>query len=132
MLDVENEIFSKLTDLLKDKFPDITTSSTYTNTPSKYPFVSIEEISNSVDPLEETSCDIEAITNVGIEVNVYAKDPRKKSNAKEIVAVVNDYMESIGFLRISKTPMQDDNETVYRYILRYNGKISKSNVVYRR
>lgn len=132
MLDIENEVFNDLTELLVASFPDITTSSVYTNTPSKYPFVSIEEISSSVNVNEETSCHIDAITNVGIEVNVYSKDPQKKSNAKAMAKVVDEYMIDKGFYRISKTPMQDDNETIYRLVLRYNGNISLDNKIYRR
>jgi len=132
MLDIENEVFNDLTELLVNAFPTITTSSVYTNTPSKYPFVSIEEISSSVNINEETSCNIDEITNVGFEVNVYSKDPQKKSNAKAMAKVVDEYMIEKGFYRVSKTPMQDDNETIYRFVLRYNGNISLDNKIYRR
>lgn len=132
MLDIENEVFSKLTDALKAVDPEVQTSSVYTNTPPAYPFVSIEEVDSRTNPDEETSCAIDAITDVYYEINVYCKDPEKKSKAKTLANTVDEFMLSLGFSRVSKTPIQNDNETIYRLVIRYNGHISKQNKVYRK
>ena len=41
-------------------------------------------------------------------------------------------MKSKGFTRLSRTILQDTNETTYRIILRYGGVVGKDEVIYRR
>lgn len=133
MIDVENEIFSKVVSDLKSKYPNVSYASVFTNSPPSYPFVSIEEIDNSnYERSEDSSCS-ENHVRVTYEINIYTKDnSTKKTEAKNILRVVDDFMLGIGFSRLSKTPIQGDDETIYRVVLRYSGVVSKTNEIFRR
>lgn len=132
MIDVFNELYTYLVDTLTSYDKKIKTSGVYINVPSSYPFVSFEEIDNSVYERGSDSCDIENLTSVDYEINIYTQNPEKKSKADGIAQVVDTLMKSKGFTRISKNILQDTNETTYRLILRYSGVVSKDGVVYRR
>lgn len=128
MIDISNEVYTLVKNALD---PSIKTSNVYTNTPSQYPFVSVEEIENMVD-FETSDCEIENHAIVQYEINVYTKDPEKRAKGYEILQTIDELLASYGFVRVSKNNIQDTNETVYRLIARYEGIVSKDKVIYRR
>ena len=132
MIDVINQIYTKAKELLKAHNNEIDTASVFTNTPQHYPFVSIEETENSVNYQYEDCCNVENCANINLEVNSYAKGNSKMTDAKENLEIVDNYLASIGFARTSKTIIQENNGTTYRIVARYEGVVSKDNVVYRR
>lgn len=132
MIDNFNEIYTRITTALQTYDSNVKTSSVYTNTPSSYPFVSIELIEDSVYEQGIDSGDVENFAVHSYEINVYAKGNLAMSSARKLLEVADNFMKSIGFTRISKTPLQDQNETIYRFIARYEGVVSKDLKVYRR
>lgn len=131
MIDIFNELFTLLDTTLHNYNANIETATVFTNMPSSYPFVSLEEIGNSVH--EQTSnCKVENHADIEYEVNIYTQDPNKKGNADEIAGIVDTFFASLGFVRMSKTPMQSSDETTYRIVLRYMGVVSQNHVIYRR
>ena len=115
MINVFNEVYTLLVNALADYDNSIKTSSVYTNTPSSYPFVSLEEIDNSVYQNGSDCCEIENFANIEYEVNIYTQNPQKKSKADGISQVVDTLLTSNGFTRITRNILQDTNETTYRY-----------------
>jgi hypothetical protein len=132
MINIFNELYTYLVNTLASYDGTIKTSSVYTNTPSSYPFVSFEEIEDSVYEQGSDCCEIENFANKDYEINIYTQNPNKKSEADGIAQVVDALMKSKGFTRISRTPLQDTNETTYRIVLRYSGVVSKDHIIYRR
>ena len=132
MIDISNEVFTLVKNALNAYDDTIKTSSVYTNTPSEYPFVSVEEIDNITDTETSDSCALENHVVVQYEVNVYTKDPQKKSKAVAILQVIDTLLVSYNFVRVSKNNIQDTNETVYRIIARYEATVSQDKVIYRR
>lgn len=133
MIDIENNLYTSLTDLLTIEFPKINYSSTFVNCPTSYPFVSIEEIDNYTNSKTDDSSGIEKFGNIVYEINVYTKENiKKKSSGKQIAKIIDNYMLNLGFERLSKTPMQGENESVYRIILRYSAIVSNKNEIFRR
>ena len=136
MINIFNELFTGLKQALTSNtiegIDSIGTSSVYTNKPSSYPFVSMEEINDSVYEQGGDCCEIENFANKEYEIMVYTQKPHKRSNANSIANVVDNYFKSVGFTRISKTPLQENDETTYRIVLRYMGIVSKDHIVYRR
>lgn len=132
MIDISNDVFDAITTALETYDSSVKTSSVYVNAPSSYPFVSIEMINNSVYERGSDDCEIENFVNTAFEINCYAKGDTRMSKAKSLLSVVNGVLESIGFTRISQVPMQDQNETLYRIVARYEGVVSKDEIVYRR
>ncbi len=133
MIDVENEIFSKVVSDLKLKYPNVSYASVFTNSPPNYPFVSIEEIDNFIYERSEDSSSNENHVRVTYEINIYVKDnSMKKTEAKNILNIVDSSLLGLGFSRISKIPSQGDDETIYRVVLRYSGVVSKNYEIFRR
>lgn len=132
MINIVNELYTLLANALTSYDSNIKTSSVYQNVPSKYPFVSFEEINNSVYEQGSDCCEIENFADVDYEVNIYTQNPSKKSKADGIAQVVDTLMKSKNFTRTSRNILQDTNETTYRIVLRYSGVVSKDHIIYRR
>lgn len=132
MINISNEVFTGITNALKQCDSSVKTSSVYTNSPTSYPFASIEEIDDSVYERGSDCCEIENFASKSYELNVYASGTSRLSKARELLEVADNYLKSIGFTRVSKTPMQDQNETIYRFVARYTAVVSKDKKVYRR
>lgn len=143
MIDKEYEIYNRLVDYLKSltitveevetqKYPNLTFSATYTNTPSQYPFVSIEQIENSNNQRASDCCNIENAVDVAFEINIYTKDTTQKIQAKEIANDIDNFMLELGIDRTSCVPVPTNDGVSYRINMRYNAVIGKDCIVYRR
>lgn len=133
MIDVESEVFGELDEYLRELFPDISTSGEESRIPEKFPFVSIVEADNTTRTDTSDSGNIENHVNVMFEINVYTnKSGGKKSQAKEIFAAIDTWFIRRGFVRTMKTPVNMDDATKYRIVVRYSGSVSKDFKVYRR
>jgi len=132
MININYEVFDRLTSALKSADDRVETSSVYTNSPSSYPFVSIEEIENSVYEQGVDCCEMENFANIAFEINCYAQGNARMSDCYKLLEVCDDFMKSIGFMRESITPMQDQNETTYRIVSRYSAVVGKDHKTYRR
>lgn len=66
-------------------------------------------------------------------VNVYSNsEAGRKAEAEKIMAIVDDEMLAMGFVRRSMLPVSNlHNATVYRIAARYSGVVSKSGMIYR-
>lgn len=133
MIDIENAIFTKVKNALTNKFPNIAVESVTTYSPSKFPFVCIEEAdSYSYLPTRDSQSN-ENHAVVVYELNAYSnKTNTKKSECKAIIAAVDEVMNELGFTRNTKTPINSDNATQYRIFARYTAVVSKNNTIYRR
>ena len=132
MINNSSEMFTRITTALQEYDSSVKTSSVYTNSPSSYPFVSVEMVMNDVYEQGIDSGDIENFADMSYEINVYSKGDTRMSRAWKLLEVADNVMKSVGYLRVSATPMQDQNETLYRIIARYEGVVSKDLKVYRR
>ena len=130
MIDVENQVFTELKTRLTTQVSNIKVDSVFQNTPSSFPFVSCEMIDNSKNLSTADMCGKENGADTTFEVHIYSKSQYKKTEAKEISQIVDEYFNSIGFWRNSYTPFQA-NET-FRIVLRYSAVVSKNHITYRR
>lgn len=133
MIDVENEIFTKVAAALREQFAGITVDSVTTYSPSNFPCVYIEEADNYSYQSSRDSGSNENHVVVVYEVNVYSnKASGKKAECKAIIAAVDEIMNGLGFTRNTKTPFGLDDATKYRIFVRYSAVISKEHLIYRR
>ena len=132
MINIFNQVYTLLVSALTSYDSTIKTAGVYTNVPSAYPFVSLEEIENSVYENGSDCCETENFANVEYEVNIYTQSPNKKSKGDAIAEVVDTFMKEKGFTRTTRNILQNTDETVYRIVLRYAGVVSKDHIVYRR
>lgn len=134
MIDVEKEIFSKVAESVRAAYPSAFVSGEYVRTPSKFPFVSLIEMSNTAYDRTQSSEGLENHASLMYEVNVYSnKKSGKKSECKAIATLIDNELAALGFSRTMLQPIPNmDDATIYRMTGRYTAVISKDKKLYRR
>jgi hypothetical protein len=134
MIDCENEIFSAVAKAVRTEYPSVFISGEYIKSPSKFPFVSLIEMSNTAYDKTQSSGGLENHASLMYEVNVYSnKTKGKKSECKAIAALIDNELATLGFSRTMLQPIPNmDDATIYRMTGRYTAVISKDKVIYRR
>ena len=134
MIDMESSIFNRVVTRVHEVFPDIFMVGEYVNSPPVFPAVSLVEMDNStrVDTIDSGSNENHA--NVMYEVNVYSnKTVGKKSECKEIIALIDEEMLAMGFSRSTLTPVPNEyDSTIYRMVGRYRATVSSKHEIFRR
>lgn len=133
MIDIENQVFTAVATALRSAFPSITVESITNYSPSSFPFVSLEETDNySLDSTRDTASNNNHSV-VAYEVNIYSnKTSTRKSEAKDILAVVDDTLIGLGFTRTVKQPINLDDASKYRIFARYMAVVGEDETIYRR
>lgn len=134
MIDIENEVFDRVATRVREQFPDIFMVGEYVKSPSSFPAVSLMEMDNSIRESTVDSGSNENHTNVMYEVNVYSnKTTGKKSECKAIVALIDQEMSAMGFVRSTLTPVPNEyDSTIYRMVGRYRAAVSADHKIFRR
>ena len=109
-------------------------SGEYVKSPPSFPAVSFVEMDNSVYASTQTGVGVENHASLMYEVNVYSnKTKGKKSECREIIALIDEEMANLGFTRIMLQPIPNmDDATIYRITARYKAVVSKDKTIYRR
>lgn len=133
MIDIENEIFTKIATELRSRFSGINVYGEDVRTPSSFPCVSIVEADNYTVKQTQDSGSNENHAYLMYEVNVYSnKTNGKKTECKEILTATDDILLGLGFTRTMKNPVSMDDATIYRMIARYTAIVSQNQTIYRR
>lgn len=134
MIDVENDVFSKVANKTREKFPNIFVTGEYVKSPPSFPCVCLVEIDNATFRNSQTTESQENHVAVSYEVNVYSnKTKGKKAECKEIVAFIDEVLMSLNFTRIMLEPVPNQNDaTIYRMLGRYRAVVGKNSIIYRR
>lgn len=119
MIDCENEVYTRIARVLRDKFPGINIAGEYVNAPSSFPHVSITQSDNSV--VSEQMTGSAEMAQVMFEINIYSnKADGRKTECKSIAKVIDDVMFKMNFKRIALTPIHNmEDATIYRIVARY-------------
>lgn len=134
MIDIENAVFNAVATKVREQFPDIYMVGEYVKSPSSFPAVSLVEMDNAIRTDTIDSGSNENHAHVMYEVNVYSnKATGKKSECKAIIALIDQEMLALGFVRSTLTPVPNMNDsTIYRMVGRYRASVSADNKIYRR
>lgn len=134
MIDIENAVFNAVATKVREQFPNIYMVGEYVKSPSSFPAVSLMEMDNAVRTDTIDSGSNENHANVMYEVDVYSnKTTGKKSECKAIIALIDQEMLALGFVRSTLTPVPNMNDsTIYRMVGRYRACVSTDNKIYRR
>ena len=119
MIDCENEVYTRIARVLRDKFPGINIAGEYVNAPSSFPHVSITQSDNSV--VSEQMTGSAEMAQVMFEINIYSnKADGRKTECKAIAKVIDDVMFRMNFKRMALTPILNmEDATIYRIVARY-------------
>ena len=121
MINVENEVYSRLTDALSDRFAGIDTASEYVRVPASFPHVSIV-MTDSYTALDRAdNSPIEKYTVCTFTIDVYSKKQTgRKTECTEILDVIDAILYSLNFRRESRVPVPNlEDSTIYRLTARY-------------
>lgn len=132
MIDVENEVVSRVYEAVKAQHPDADVTSTYVREPASFPHVCIYQSDAFNDARYEDTLE-DHFETISYEVNVYSnKDNGKKAEVKAIIAVVDDTMRQMNFRRTAMTPVPNMyDSTIYRMVAQYTA-VTDGNYFYRR
>lgn len=121
MITIENKVVDEITTALATAFPGATVGSEYTRTSSKFPFVEVVEMDNSVLQRASTLTNIEVMATLTYEIQIFSnKKVGKKSECKAIAAIVDGVMESLGFYRMMLNQVLNyEDATIYRMVGRW-------------
>ena len=133
MIDIEREVYTPIAETLRKRFPGISVSGEYTNSPAKFPHVSIVEQDNYTTKERLDSSQKERYATVMYEVNVYSnKAGKKKTVCREIMGVIGEMLYKLNFTRTFMSPVPNlENGTIYRLVARYKAETDGENL-YRR
>ena len=134
MIDIENAVFNTVVTKVREQYPNIYMVGEYVKSPSSFPAVSLVEMDNAIRTDTIDSGSNENHANVMYEVDVYSnKTTGKKSECKAIIALIDQEMLALGFVRVTLTPVPNMNDsTIYRMVGRYRATVSADNKIYRR
>ena len=131
MIDIENDIFNDLAQVLRAQHSGIYVVGEYVESPARFPAVTVVEADNRVIRNMRTLHIENAVLSM-FEVNIYSnKTSGKKSEAKAIANTVDDFFSSIGYTRTMRNQVPNLNDsTIYRIVCRYEAHIDKDLWIY--
>lgn len=134
MIDIENSVFNRVVEKVREQYPNIYMVGEYVKSPSSFPAGSLVEMDNSTRTDTIDSGSNENHANVMYEANVYSnKTTGKKSECKAIIALIDQEMLALGFVRVTLTPVPNMNDsTIYRMVGRYRATVSANHEIIRR
>jgi len=121
MIDIENEVFTRVKTALDNTFAEIYITSPYNRIEETFPHVTIEQ-SDSYTPREyETNSDEEKIATFTFEINVYSnKMQGKKLECQQIMNVIDKTLRKMNFRRTTRQTVPNlEDATIYRMLARY-------------
>ena len=134
MIDHANTVFTTVAKAVRDNHAGATVIGEYTRKPSKFPTVTLDEISNvMVDTLEDSSNE-EKFAGVTYRLQVFSnKQNGKKAEARDIFATADAEMRHMGFRRVTySTTPEIYKSTVYEITATYEAIVSWDGFVYYR
>ena len=134
MIDVESDVFTAVAAKVRAQYPKIYMVGEYVKSPSSFPCVSLVEVDNQVYRNTRSSSVTENHAQLMYEVNVYSnRKTGKKTECREIMAVVDEALTALGFTRTLLNPVPNEEDaTVYRMVGRYRAIADVNHTIYRR
>lgn len=134
MIDIESEVFDRISKAVRNKYPNAFMTGEYVATPPQFPAIALVEMDNSAYRRTQTSDNIENHAELLYELDICSnKKIGKKSECKAIAALVDEEMAALGFSRTMLQPIPNlEDASIYRMKGRYRGVASKDKLIYRR
>ena len=130
MIDFSNEIFNESAKLLRSKYSKIKVVGESVSSATEFPTVTIDEIDNV--PVERDSAKIEKYARVRYRVQVFSNSKGKRTEARNILATLDNKLTELGFTRNSLVPQPDVyNTSVYQITATYEAVIDANGVIYK-
>lgn len=130
MIDVSNEIFDAVATDLRSIYNGIKVVGEYVASPSLFPTVTIDEISNV--PAHLDSAALPKYAEVQYRVQVFCNGSGKRARAREIYGTVAARLSSMGLVGVTYTTTPAIyNSEVYCITGTFRGVVDRDGVIYR-
>ena len=133
MNDIENHVFTYVSNAIKAQFPEAYVTGEYVRAPETFPCVNIVEQDNYIATDHYSNSGREDFSVVMFEITVYSnKTFGKKSEAREIFKIADMAMFELNFTRLSLSPIPNmEDASIYRLVGRYRAE-TNGQTIYRR
>jgi len=132
VIDVENIVFDAVATSLRSEISGIFVSGEAVAAPSSFPAATLVEMDNSVYERSIDSSSPENHVRVMYQAEAYSnKTSGRKVEAKKIIADIDKTMLGLGFVRISCSPMNNTDSSIYRMVARYKAVVGNSLVFHK-
>lgn len=124
MIDIENDVINLVTRTVLAGWPSAFVGGEYTEYPTAFPAVTVEEIDNRIYQRMRTT-NIENAVTVTYQINVFSnKAGQRKSEAKNIMAAIDAALTTNGFTRMMTEHVPNLNDSkIFRIVARYEAVV---------
>lgn len=130
MIDYSNEIFNAVATDLRSIYAGIKVVGEYVASPSLFPTVTIDEISNV--PAHLDSATLPKYASLQYRVQVFCNGVGKRAKAREIYSSVEERLSSMGLVGVTYTTTPAIyNSEVYCITGTFRGVVDRDGVIYR-
>ena len=130
MIDFSNEIFNAVATDLRSAYEGIKVVGEYVASPSLFPTVTIDEISNV--PTHLDSSVHHKYAEVQYRVQIFCNGPGKRAKAREIYGTVAQRLRFLGLVAVTFTTTPTIyNSEIYCITVTFRGVIGRDGVIYR-
>ena len=130
MIDYSNEIFNAVATDLRSVYEGIKVVGEYVSSPSLFPTVTIDEISNVAIHLDSSL--LPKYAEVQYRVQVFCNGTGKRAKAREIYKTVAERFSFMGLVGVSYTTTPSIyNSEVYSITGTFRGVLDRNGVIYR-
>ena len=132
MIDIESAVFDTVATAFSAAYPNGSRYGAIPDSPASFPCLTLIETDNYTYENSLTADLKEHDAWLTYEVNIYSnKVSGAKQECKAIMALVDNEMQNLGFVRITCTQTNNANQKIYRITARYRGVVSEDYRVYR-
>lgn len=134
MINIEPQLYTQIADRVLASYPNTWVTNVYTATPPMFPCVYCTMEDNSVFRRTRSSTVVENHGALSYRVEVFSNRVNEaKYEAEDIMAAVDEVLESLNFTRTSCSPAPNlYDASVYRLVAHYRAIVGKDHTIYRR
>lgn len=132
MHDVESAIFTKVASALREQFDGVMVYGEEVEAPAGFPAVTFVMTDSITYKRTMTAENVENHINATFVANAYSNSLTVgKQQCKDMIALIDEIMRGIGFVRTLSEPIPNYERTVSRRVARWNGIIGADGYVYK-
>lgn len=129
MIDIYNQVYTKIAEMLEDKYPEAELRDELTFAPNYFPCVCVEEADNYM--VNSDNINREHAARVMYEVNIFTnKLSGRRTEARAILSLIDELLVRYNFTRKVTTPLSINENTMYRLFARYEAVVDENNEIY--
>ena len=133
MIDIENEVFTIMSNAIRSKYKSAYVTGEIVNVPSAFPCTYIRELENTVHTATSDSVETENHGDLVYEAQTFTNTLQgKKSQAKAIMQILDTEFKNLGFTRTMLEPIDNSDPSIFRMVGRWKATVSKDKTIYRR